>query len=228
MPAGGGSDCILALNSAPAKSPALTFFIADDHKIVRDGLRALLERSGPHRVIGEAADGRAMVEQVLALKPDILVTDMAMTGLNGIEATRQLRAAGYGGIIAMLSMHDARQVVAGAIAAGVNAYVHKDEAFSEIGTAIEAARHGRTWLSPRVAALLDGRKIPSLDDLLTPREREVLQLLAEGRGTKEVAGVLKLSPKTIEVHRLNLFAKLKVNNVIDLTRIAIKEGLVQL
>ncbi|HEY3755580.1 MAG TPA: response regulator transcription factor [Opitutaceae bacterium] len=206
----------------------LRFFVADDHKIIRDGLRVLIEKSGNHQVIGEASDGRTMVTQVLALNPEVVVTDMAMTELNGIDATSQLRAAGFKGIILMLSMHDERHVVARALGAGVNGYIHKDDAFGEIVEAIESARRREIWLSPRLKAMMEGRKLPSLDDLLTPREREVLQLIAEGRGTKEIASDLGLSPKTVEVHRLNLFSKLRVNNVIDLTRIALKEKLVQL
>jgi DNA-binding NarL/FixJ family response regulator len=179
-------------------------------------------------VIGEAADGRALVEGVLELRPDVVVTDMAMSELNGIEAVRQLRAGGYRGVIVMLSMHDERRLISQALEAGVNAYVHKDHAFEQILAAIAAARRGEIWLSPQLANLLEGGQLQTLSELLTMREREVLHLFAEGHGTKEIAFRLHLSPKTIEVHRLNLFAKLKVNNVIELTRIAIKEGLVHL
>lgn len=212
----------------PSTTEPLRLVLADDHKIVRDGLRVMLERAGGFAVVGEAADGRSLVEQTLALQPDLVVTDMAMHELNGVEAARQLRARGYRGAIAMLSMHDERRYVVQALDAGVNAYVHKDHAFAQLLDAIAAARRGEIWLSPQLAALIDGNRVPTLDDLLTMREREVLQLFAEGKGTKEVAAVLEVSPKTIEVHRLNLFAKLKVNNVVDLTRIAIKEGLVHL
>lgn len=205
-----------------------TVVIGDDHEIVRDGLRVRFERTKGLRVVGEAADGRALVERVKALRPDIVITDLAMSELNGIDATRQLRDGGYQGLIIMLSMHDERRFITQAISAGVNAYVHKDHAFEQVLEAIEAAGQGRIWLSPQLAALADGGKLTNLLDLLTMREREVLQLLAEGYGTKEVAGQLQLSPKTVEIHRLNLYAKLKVNNVIELTRIAIKEGLVQL
>jgi DNA-binding NarL/FixJ family response regulator len=210
----------------PAKE--LTLFFADDHKIVRDGLRVLTERERGCRVIGEAADGRALVEGVLELRPDVVVTDMAMSELNGIEAVRQLRAGGYRGVIVMLSMHDERRLISQALEAGVNAYVHKDHAFEQILAAIAAARRGEVWLSPQLANMIEGGQLQTLSELLTMREREVLHLFAEGHGTKEIAFRLHLSPKTIEVHRLNLFAKLKVNNVIELMRIAIKEGLVHL
>ena len=211
-----------------ATTSLLTVFIADDHKIVRDGLRHMMERSGEFRVVGDAGDGRTLVERVSATHPDVVVTDMAMVELNGVEATRQLRARGYRGIIVMLSMHDERRYIADALAAGINAYVEKDDAFAEIVAAIKAARAGKTWLSQRIAKQLDGTHLPTLPELLSDREREVLQLFAEGKGTKEIADTLRLSPKTIEIHRLNLFAKLKVNNVVDLTRIALKEGLAHL
>lgn len=206
----------------------LTIVIADDHKIVRDGLRLMTERTGEFRVVGEAGDGRTLVELASHLQPDVVVTDMAMGELNGVEATRQLRARGYRGVIVMLSMHDERRHVAEALAAGVNAYVDKDDAFAELLAAIKAARAGEVWLSAGIEKHVEGRHLPTLPELLSAREREVLQLFAEGRSTKEIADSLRLSPKTIEIHRLNLFAKLKVNSVVDLTRIALKEGLAHL
>jgi DNA-binding NarL/FixJ family response regulator len=216
----------LPANSFP--NTPVTLFIADDHRIVRDGMKALAERHGGFQVVGEAGDGRQLVDGVRALNPDVVVTDMSMEQLNGIEATRQLRDHGFTGIIVMFSMHDERRIITQALQAGVSAYVHKDHAFDQIMTAIEAARSGKLWLSPQLAGLADGGRVPTLLEILTPREREVLQLLAEGLGTKEVAAKLDLSPKTIEVFRLKLFSKLKCNNVIELTRIAIKEDLVQL
>jgi DNA-binding NarL/FixJ family response regulator len=215
-------------SSTPASSSGeTTIFIADDHKIIRDGLRVLIEREPGFRSIGEAADGRALVQDALALQPEVVITDMAMPGLNGIEAVRQLRDGGYRGVIVMLSMHDERRIVAQALAAGLNAYVHKDHAFEQVVVAIAAARRGETWLSPQLAAMADGAAMPTLAELLTMREREVLQLLAEGHGTKEVAFRLRISPKTVETHRLKLLAKLKVGSVAELVRIAVKEGLVQ-
>ena len=206
----------------------LTLFLADDHKIIRDGLRVLVERGGRYHVVGEAADGRELVSRAMDLNPDIVVTDLAMPGLNGADATRQLRDRGYGGIIIMLSMHDERRHISKALEAGVNAFVHKDHAFEQIQQAIDAALAGRIWLSPQLEVLFDGEGVKTLLEVISMREREVLQLLAEGHGTKEVAAHLHISSKTVEVHRLSLFAKLKVNNVIELTRIAIKEGLVHL
>lgn len=216
---------LAAMHASP--SPP-TVFLADDHQIMRDGLRVLLDRSGKFQVVGEAADGRALVEGVKSHQPSIVITDMAMGELNGIEAVRQLRAAGYSGLIVMLSMHDERRTISQALDAGVNAYVHKDLAFDQTVSAIEAAQRGEIWLSPQFAFFVKDGEVPTLLGALTTREREVLQLIAEGYGTKEVAARLHLSPKTIEVFRLKLYSKLRVNNVIELTHIAIKEGLVQL
>ena len=213
------------MSDGPPTPP--TIVIADDHKIVRDGLRVLLEQGGKFQVVGEAGDGRSLAEKVNELSPDVVVTDMAMGELNGIEAVRQIRGGGYSKAIVMLSSHGERRNISQALEAGVNAYVHKDHAFEQLLEAIAAARRGEIWLSPELRPLMDGGKVATLSDILSPREREVLQLFAEGFGTKEVAGKLNLSPKTVEVHRLNLFSKLKVNNVVDLTRIAIKENLVQ-
>jgi len=217
----------MTASHTPTEKP-LTLFLADDHKIIRDGLHVLIDRNTHFRVVGEAADGRALVEGVLSLKPDIVITDMAMAELNGVEAVRQLRAAGHRGVIVMLSMHDERRLISQALEAGVNAYVHKDHAFEQILTAIDAARRGEIWLSPQLACLASGEQVPTLADLLTMREREVLQLFAEGHATKEIAFRLHLSPKTVEAHRLNLFGKLQVGSVVELTRIAIKEGIVHL
>jgi DNA-binding NarL/FixJ family response regulator len=215
----------MAESAKPAER--LTLFFADDHKIVRDGMRVLAEREPGFQAIGEAADGRLLVERVLALRPDVVVTDMAMPELNGVDAVRQLRAAGYTGIIVMFSVHDERRFVSEALAAGVNAYVHKEHAFEQIIDAIRAARRGETWLSPELRGPASDGAWPPLDVLLTPREREVLQLLGEGHGTKEVAHRLKLSPKTIETHRLNLLSKLKARSVVDLAHLAVREGLIR-
>ena len=213
--------------SSTSAAPDLSVFIADDHKIIRDGLRVLLEREKGFTMVGEAADGRAVVDRVLPANPDVLIVDLAMPELNGIEAVRQLRLKGYTGIVVMLSMHDERRYIAQAIEAGINAYVHKDHAFQQVVTAITNAREGRAWLSPELTCVNEFGGVSTLHQLLTMREREVLQLFAEGQGTKEIAFNLKLSPKTVEAHRIKLYAKLKVQSVADLTRIAIREGLVQ-
>lgn len=206
-----------------------TLFVADDHKIVRDGLRLLIDRQPGLRVVGEAADGRALVASVLELQPNIVLTDLAMPELNGLDAIKQLRQRGYTGTIMVLSQRDERRFVADALAAGANAYLLKDHAFDQVLAAIESTREGKTWLSPQLQELMrEGGQVATLSDLLTAREREVLQLLSEGHATKEVAFRLQVSPKTVETHRLSLLAKLKAGGVADLVRIAVKEGLVKL
>lgn len=208
-----------------ADSMALTLLIADDHKIVRDGLRVLFERAPGHQVVGEAADGHTAVQLALQHRPNIVVMDMAMPNLNGIEATRHLRTAGFSGGIVMLSMHSERRVLTQALSAGVNGYVLKDFAFEQLFTAVQAVSRGESYLSPQLAALKEEGTIPLVTDLLTSREREVLQMLAEGHGAKEIGFRLGVSSKTIDTHRLNLMAKLKAHSVAELIRIAIKEGL---
>ena len=206
----------------------MKIIIIDDHKIIRDGLRVLLERDSSHHVVGEAADGRTGMELVLKLRPDVVIIDLAMPELNGIEATRQLRADGFVGGIAMLSSHNERRYVIQAREAGVDAYVHKEFAFGEVCTAIAAAARRESYLSPDLASQVDDGHLPTVAHDLTPREREVLQMLAEGQSVKDIAYRLGLSPKTIETHRASLMLKLKVKNLADLTRLAVREGFAQM
>jgi DNA-binding NarL/FixJ family response regulator len=151
-----------------------------------------------------------------------------MPELNGLDAIRQIKARGFSGAVVLLSSHDERRFVAEALEIGVLAYVHKDDAFDRLIEAVQAALRGERWLSPRLAGSSDGASGQTLSHLLSPREREVLQLLAEGHNTKEAAGKLGISAKTIEYHRLSLFAKLRAKGIADLVRIAVKEGLVEL
>ena len=202
-----------------------TLIIIDDHKIIRDGLRALMERTEALKVIGEAADGRAGVELVLALRPDAVLIDMSMPGLNGLDATRQLRERGYSGGIVMLSMHNQRSVVLGARAAGADVYLLKEHAFDQLQTAVAAAVRREPFSSPQLPGMGANEGVT---DQLTPREREVLQMLAEGHTAKEIAVKLQLSSKTVDVHRANLQRKLNAGTLADLTRIALREGLAQL
>ncbi len=207
---------------------AMKIIIIDDHKIIRDGLRVLIERDHTMQVVGEAPDGRTGMELVLKLRPDVVIMDMAMPELNGIEATRQLRQADFSGGIAMLSSHNERRFVIQAREAGVDAYVHKEFAFEQVLAAIWAASRRETYLSPHLAELEEDGLLPGVAANLTSREKEVLQMLAEGQTVKDIAFRFDLSPKTIETHRMNLMAKLKVHNLADLTRLAVREGLARM
>lgn len=207
----------------------MRIIIVDDHQIMRDGLRSLLERDGVVQVVGEAANGRAGVERAMALVPDVVIMDLAMPELNGIGATQQLRAAGFAGGIVMLSSHDERRFVIQARDAGVDAYVHKDFAFEEVRAALDAAKRRDVFVSPKFARMAEEEGgLCEIAERLTPREREVLQMLAEGHSVKEIAFRFENSPKTIETHRMNLMAKLEVHNLADLTRLAVREGWVKI
>jgi len=184
-----------------------------------------MERTDDIKVIGDAADGRSGVEMVLSLKPNVVLIDMSMPVLNGIDATIQLRALGFVGGIVMLSMHSERRIVHGARMAGADGYLLKEYAFEQLREAVKAAARRESYYSAQLQFLEDDAGVSGL---LTAREREVLQRLAEGCTAKEIAFSLKLSPKTIDVHRANIMRKLKVGTLADLTRIALREGLVQL
>ncbi len=202
-----------------------TLIIIDDHKIIRDALRALMGQFADLQVIGESADGRNGVDLVLAQKPDVVLMDMGLPGLNGMEATRQLRERGYGGGIVMISMHTERHLVQGTRDAGADAYVLKEHAFDQLETAIHAALRREPYFSPQLGDLGGD---PGMTGGLTPREREVLQMLAEGATAKDIAFSLKISSKTVDVHRANLQRKLNAGTLADLTRIAVREGIAQL
>lgn len=210
--------------------------LADDHRIMREGLRSLLEKEPEIEVVGEAEDGRMAMELVEKLTPDIVVMDLTMPGLNGMEATRRILGRVPGVKVLVLSIHSDRRFVGGALSAGASGYLLKDCAFEELVRAIEAVVGGQTYLSPGIARTVvdgyvrqatggEGEKVSSL---LTVREREVLQLVAEGRTVKEIATTLGLSVKTVETHRGRLMAKLGIRSVAELTKFAIREGLTSL
>ena len=230
--------------------------LADDHRIVREGLKSLLNSQPDLEVVAEASDGRAAVEMTRELNPDVVVMDVAMPLLNGIEATRQIADAPGRKVIA-LSMHSDRRYVSEALKAGASGYVLKDGAFDELVSAIRSVVADRVYLSPRVAGVVVEdyvRRLPARNgngngngnagphpgteeaqharrgafDALTPREREVLQLMAEGFATKEVAHRLQVSVKTVETHRRQIMEKLDMHSVAELTKYAIREGLTTL
>jgi two-component system, NarL family, response regulator NreC len=208
--------------------------LADDHTVMRAGLRLLLERHQDFEVVGEAADGRQAVDIATALKPAVVVMDIAMPQLNGVEAARQILNRDPETAIVMLSMHSDESYVLRSLKAGARAYLLKDSAEADLVSAIQAIIEGKSFFSPGVRALLKEDYIHRLakfgaDDtyeLLTAREREVLQLVAEGRSNKEVAALLNLSLYTVETHRTHILQKLNLHSVPDLILYAVRKGII--
>jgi len=214
----------------------LRILIADDHDVARRGIRALLENHAGWQVCGEAKDGRETVEMASALRPDLILLDIGMPNLNGLEATRQILANSPNALILILTMHDTDQVVREVLRAGARGFLLKSDAGRDLIAAVEALQQRRTFFTTKVSQMvLNGflNRTPSDIDqdgdasLLTSREREVIQLLAEGKTSKEVAVTLNLSVKTAETHRTNLMRKLDLHSVADLTRYAVRNGIVQ-
>jgi two-component system response regulator NreC len=204
--------------------------LADDHALVRDGLRAVLTREPDIQVVGEAADGRDALSVAEAARPDVAVLDLSMPLLNGLEAARQLAGKERGSRTILITMHTEDRYVLEALRAGVRGYVLKKQAAADLVRAIREVAAGRVYLSPGVGAALAeairaGGPLP--EERLTPREREVLQLVAEGKTTKEIAAILNVSVKTADAHRTRLMHKLDIHDIAGLTRYAIRLGLVQ-
>jgi DNA-binding NarL/FixJ family response regulator len=213
--------------------PKMRILLADDHQMVREGLKGLLELVLGAEVVGEAGDGRTALDMARKLEPDIIVMDVGMPGLNGIEATRQILGDRPDTRVIALSMHSEKRFVLGMLDAGASGYVLKESAIDELTKAIETVAAGQTYLSPKIAAtVVDALRMKGEPSdatqpaaSLTPREREVLQLIAEGQTTKEIAEGLHVSVKTVEAHRRGIMEKLDLHNVAQLTRYAIREGL---
>jgi DNA-binding NarL/FixJ family response regulator len=206
--------------------------LVDDHAILRDGLRNLLETQQDLDVVGEASDGRTAVERVAELSPDVVIMDITMPDLNGIEATRKIVAGGSGAKVIALSMHSNRAFLADMLKAGASGYLMKTSSGAELLTAIRTVAGGQVYLGQEVtqAVVTDYvRHVPAGHDAafatLTPRERQVLQLVAEGRTTKDIAARLSVSVKTIETHRSQIMDRLRIHSVARLTKFAIQEGL---
>jgi DNA-binding NarL/FixJ family response regulator len=207
--------------------------LADDHHLVRKGIRALLEKSKDMQIVGEAQDGLEAVELAERLAPDVLVMDIAMPRLNGIQAAERIRASQPATRVVILSMHSDRTLVKQALRNGALGYLLKRSVTEELLLAVQAASQGEFYLSPAISGIVlqDFLAHPAeaeLDafDQLSPREREVLQLVAEGNTNTAIAQTLGISVKTIEKHRANLMSKLNIHDVAGLTRIAMKHGLV--
>jgi DNA-binding NarL/FixJ family response regulator len=214
---------------------ALRILVADDHEVARQGIRALLESHAGWEVCAEAKDGREAVEGANKYKPDVLLLDIGMPNLNGLDAARQILSITPDARILILTIHDSEQVVREVLAAGARGFLLKSDAGRDLMAAVEALEHRRTFFTPKVAQMmLDGylrpheETDPSGQCVLTPREREVIQLVAEGRTTKEIATALSLSVKTAETHRTNLMRKLDLHSVADLTLYAVRNGIVQI
>lgn len=211
---------------------SIRVLLVDDHEMFLAGLEALLQRQQDMVVVGQVKDGMEAVKQARATKADVVVMDVSMAGMNGIEATREITSKLPGVKVLCLSMHAERRFVAAALDAGASGYLLKDNSFEELVDAIHTVKCNQVYLCHRVAGTvveayraqrLQGES--SVFSLLTRREREVLQLLAEGRSTKEIAARLSLSLKTVGTHRGHIMEKLSIHSVAGLTKYAIREGL---
>jgi DNA-binding NarL/FixJ family response regulator len=207
--------------------------LADDHNLVRAGIRALLEAIPDLTIVGEAADGRTALELLGALEPDLALVDIAMPGLNGLELAERVARELPRTRLVILSMHGTPAHVAQALRAGVAGYLLKDAAAEELPLLLRAVARGETYLSPAISQqVVEGylaRKAPAAAgpaEILTPRQREILQLVAEGKSTKEVAAALELSVKTVETHRAQIMDRLGIRDLAGLVRYAIRAGLV--
>jgi DNA-binding NarL/FixJ family response regulator len=212
----------------------IRILLADDHTVIRKGLRLLLESQPGFKVIGEAADGRETVAQAELHQPDVVVLDVAMPTLNGIEAARQISAKLPQTAIVFLSMHSDESYVLKALKSGAKAYLLKDSAEYDLINAIRAVSEGKAFFSPAISKMLmeeymrqmQEREVEDSYDLLTTREREVLQLLAEGKTNKEVAQILNLSLYTVETHRGNILQKLNLHSGAELILYAVRKGVI--
>jgi len=214
---------------------AIRLLIADDHSILREGLKVLIDKEQDLSVVAEANNGVAVLEKARTLSPDVIIMDVAMPELNGIEATRQITSEMPEVKVIALSMHSDRRFVIEMLRAGASGFVLKHAAFEELITAIHSVIDGSSFLSSSIVDVvvrdyvkkLGGTDSPAYSKLTT-RERQVLQMLEEGKSTKETAFVLNVSVKTVETHRLNIRDKLGIDSLAELTKFAIREGLTSL
>jgi DNA-binding NarL/FixJ family response regulator len=222
-------------NGTGAGIKTIRIMLADDHRIVRSGLRGLLDAEPSLEVVAEAEDGRTAVQLSHDLAPDVILMDISMRDMNGIEATRHIVSRSPQSKVIILSMHSGQKFVAEVFKAGASGYLLKDCDFSEILSAIRAVVSGQTFLCPQIATVLRNDYLQRIfkaeasgSASLSPREREVLQLMTEGKSTKEIAYGLNLSVKTVEVHRQKIMDKLDIHTIAELTKYAIREGLTPL
>jgi DNA-binding NarL/FixJ family response regulator len=218
------------------RSPRITtrILLADDHEIIREGLRSVLETRKDWEIVGEATNGREAVKKVAELKPDVVVMDISMPELNGLEAVRQIVKQVPRTEVLVLTMHDSEDLVRGVLDAGARGYLLKSDASRQLISAIEALRLHKPYLTPRVNEVVlrgylgeEPLKGETSGGKLTPREREIVQLLAEGLSSKEVAGTLHISVKTAETHRTNIMRKLDIHSVSELVRYAVRNHIIE-
>jgi DNA-binding NarL/FixJ family response regulator len=213
---------------------AIRVIVADDHTIIRSGLKALLDREPDIEVVAEAADGRQAVQKAQELLPEVVLLDIAMPNLNGIEAARQIAAKHERMGIIILSMHSDESYVLKALKAGARGYLLKDSSESDVMNAVRAVNAGKAYFSPEISRLMaddylrqmQQRGVEDSYELLTSREREILQMLAEGKSNKDVANLLNLSLHTVETHRGNILQKLNLHSVPELILYAVRKGIV--
>ncbi len=211
----------------------INVFLADDHMAIRDGMSALIEVEQDIQVVGTAGDGRQAVQQIKKIQPDIVVMDIAMPDLNGIDATRQISETCPAVKVIMLSMHDSSEHIYQALKAGAKGYLLKESAGKEVVTAIHAVNSGRRYLSERIQKMVIEGYISGQDvipgksplDKLSDRERQILQLVVEGKSSMEIAEILFISPKTVATYRSRLMEKLAIQDLPGLVKFAIKHGL---
>ncbi|MGH9405765.1 MAG: response regulator [Terriglobia bacterium] len=222
----------------PSPKPKIRIVIADDHEIVRRGLRTLLEGEAGHEICGEARDGHEAVELVRQRKPSVVVLDISMPGLNGLEAARHIRKASEQTEILAITAHDSEQLARSLLAAGVRGYILKSDLSSDLVAGVESLHRHRPFFTTKVARIVlegylreeEGRAASAEggeSEVLTAREREIIQLLAEGKSNKEVASLLDLSVKTAETHRANLMRKLHLHSVSELVHYAVRNGIIE-
>jgi two-component system, NarL family, response regulator NreC len=212
----------------------IRILLADDHTVMRSGLKLLLEREADFVVIGEAADGRAAIQLAEAISPDVVVMDVAMPVLNGIDAAARITSSKPKTAIVVLSMHSDESYVLRALKSGVKGYLLKDSAESDLIAAVRHVMTGKPFFSPAISNMLvqdyireiRHRGVEDSYELLTARERELLQLMAEGRTAKEIAADLNLSAHTIDTHRANIMRKLNVNSISELILYAMRKGII--
>jgi len=212
---------------------SIRVFLADDHKVVRDGLRLLLTAEADIEVVGGASDGLEAVDLVAQLRPDVVVMDIAMPGMNGIEAMAQILRTNPASRVIILSMHATKEYIFQALQAGARGYLLKESAGIEVVNAVRMVHHGGSYLSPKISnQVIEGYVRPKDDDadsdplsVLSPRERQIFRLVVEGKSSAEIAKILFLSPKTVDTYRSRLMQKLGVSDLLSLFKFAVQHKL---